>query len=173
MRPYELMVVLNAGVDETGVQDLAGRVTKYVSDHGGQLEGQDLLGKRRLAYPIGNRFEGTYFLTTFGRANRGTVCSCEVRMEPNLSQALHLLNGDTVQGKIQQGGLVKKLLDAGVSFAFSIGAGSWGAWGARNLPYVAAQAAAHLLRAGAIGVVAGPEREFVERGHAAARTVVS
>lgn len=65
MRPYELMVVLNVGVDETGVQELAGRVTKYVSDHGGQLEGQDLLGKRRLAYPIGNRFEGTYFLTTF------------------------------------------------------------------------------------------------------------
>lgn len=36
-------------------------------------------------------------------------------MEPNLSQALHLLNGDTVQGKIQAGGLVKRLLDAGQS----------------------------------------------------------
>ena len=34
-------------------------------------------------------------------------------MEPNLSQALHLLNGDTVQQKIRQGGVVKKLLDAG------------------------------------------------------------
>jgi hypothetical protein len=34
-------------------------------------------------------------------------------MEPNLSQALHLLNGDTIQGKIQAGGLVKRLLDAG------------------------------------------------------------
>ena len=34
-------------------------------------------------------------------------------MEPNLSQALHLLNGDTVQSKIQQGGLVKQLLDQG------------------------------------------------------------
>ena len=27
----------------------------------------------------------TYFLTTFGRATRETVCSCEVSMEPNLS----------------------------------------------------------------------------------------
>ena len=33
-------------------------------------------------------------------------------MEPTLSQALHLLNGDTVHGKIQQGGLITKLLDA-------------------------------------------------------------
>ena len=44
-----------------------------------------------------------YFLTTFGRATRGTACSCEVRVEPNLSQALHLLNGDTVNSKIIKG----------------------------------------------------------------------
>ena len=52
----------------------------------------------------------TYFLTTFGRATRETVCSCEVKMEPTLSQALHLLNGSTTNQKIQQGGVVKKLL---------------------------------------------------------------
>ncbi|MFM7075222.1 MAG: DUF1549 domain-containing protein [Planctomycetaceae bacterium] len=69
------------------------------------------LGARAVQIADGNT--STYFLTTFGRATRGTVCSCEVKMEPNLSQALHLLNGETVQGKIQQGGLVKRLLDAG------------------------------------------------------------
>ncbi|MEO1971832.1 MAG: DUF1549 domain-containing protein [Pirellulaceae bacterium] len=53
-----------------------------------------------------------YFLTTFGRAKRETVCSCEVVMEPNLSQALHLLNGDTVQQKVAQGGVVSGLLEA-------------------------------------------------------------
>ena len=31
-------------------------------------------------------------------------------MEPNLSQALHLINGDTVQSKIQQGKLVENRL---------------------------------------------------------------
>ena len=51
----------------------------------------------------------SYFLTTFGRATRGTVCSCEVRTEPNLSQALHLLNGSTTQGKVGDGGVVKRL----------------------------------------------------------------
>ena len=57
----------------------------------------------------------TFFLTTFGRATRTTVCSCEVALEPNLSQALHLLNGDTVNNKCSQGGVVRKLLQAGKS----------------------------------------------------------
>ncbi|MSR42621.1 MAG: DUF1549 domain-containing protein [Pedosphaera sp.] len=52
----------------------------------------------------------TFFLTTFGRATRDTVCSCEVQMEPNLSQALHLLNGETVNAKITAGGTVATAL---------------------------------------------------------------
>ena len=54
----------------------------------------------------------TFFLTTFGRASRDTVCSCEVALEPNLSQALHLLNGSTVNQKCTQGGIVAKALAA-------------------------------------------------------------
>jgi hypothetical protein len=66
------------------------------------------LGARAVQIADGNT--SNYFLTTFGRAARATVCSCEVKMEPNLSQALHLLNGDTTQQRIRQGGLVEKLL---------------------------------------------------------------
>ena len=55
----------------------------------------------------------TYFLTTFGRATRETVCTCEVVMEPNLSQALHLINGNTTNDKIRQGKRVESLLNAG------------------------------------------------------------
>jgi len=69
------------------------------------------LGARAVQIADGNT--STYFLTTFGRATRATACSCEVKMEPNLSQALHLLNGDTVQQKIRQGGVVQRLLEAG------------------------------------------------------------
>lgn len=54
-----------------------------------------------------------YFLTTFGRASRETVCSCEVKMEPTLSQALHLMNGENVTQKIDQGQLIKKAIAAG------------------------------------------------------------
>ena len=62
------------------------------------------LGSRAVQIADGNT--STYFLTTFGRATRATVCSCEVKMEPNLSQALHLLNGDATHNRIQQGKLV-------------------------------------------------------------------
>ena len=52
----------------------------------------------------------TYFLTTFGRATRETVCSCEVKLEPTLSQSLHLLNGATTTTRIAQGNLIGKRL---------------------------------------------------------------
>ena len=68
------------------------------------------LGARAVQIADGNT--STYFLTTFGRASRETACSCEVKMEPNLSQALHLLNGDTLHQKISSGGIVKSMLDS-------------------------------------------------------------
>jgi len=55
-----------------------------------------------------------YFLTTFGRATREDVCSCAVRMDPNLSQALHLLNGDAANERIRQGGLVARWIKDGL-----------------------------------------------------------
>jgi hypothetical protein len=55
----------------------------------------------------------TYFLTTFGRATREDVCSCAVTMDPSLSQALHLLNGDAANERIRQGNVVGRMLDEG------------------------------------------------------------
>jgi hypothetical protein len=52
-----------------------------------------------------------YFLTTFGRATRETICSRE-EVGPTLSQALHLINGSTVEEKISQGGVIKRLIVA-------------------------------------------------------------
>ena len=69
------------------------------------------LGAR--AVQIADGRVSNYFLTTFGRATRETVCSCEVKMEPNLSQALHLLNGDIANKRIVQGKIVKSMIDEG------------------------------------------------------------
>ena len=57
----------------------------------------------------------TYFLTTFGRATREDVCTCAVSMDPSLSQALHLLNGDAANDRIRQGKLIERRLAAGSS----------------------------------------------------------
>lgn len=66
------------------------------------------LGSRAVQIADGNTTD--YFLTTFGRAKRESVCSCEVIMDPSLSQALHLLNGSTVNNKIKQGKLIERLI---------------------------------------------------------------
>jgi hypothetical protein len=72
------------------------------------------------ATQIADGATSSYFLTTFGRAERTTVCSCEVKMEPTLSQALHLMNGDTVNAKMQQGGVLKQMQEAGLEPAAAI-----------------------------------------------------
>jgi hypothetical protein len=88
--------------------DIVSQVTDTKNKFGGLP-----LGAR--AVQIANGNTGTYFLTTFGRAKRESVCACEVKIEPNLSQALHLLNGDTLNGKISDGKLVATRLEAGAT----------------------------------------------------------
>ena len=64
------------------------------------------------AVQIADGAASTYFLTTFGRSPRETACAAEVRMEPTLSQALHLINGDTIRDKISSGGVIRRMLAA-------------------------------------------------------------
>ncbi|MAE65128.1 MAG: cell surface protein [Phycisphaeraceae bacterium] len=71
------------------------------------------LGARAVQIADGN--VSNYFLTTFGRAKRTSVCSCEVLMEPNLSQALHLLNGETTQKRIADGKVVPRMIESGAT----------------------------------------------------------
>jgi hypothetical protein len=56
----------------------------------------------------------SYFLTTFGREDREAICSRE-KVGPTLSQALHMLNGDSVEGKIIAGGVVDKLMKSNMT----------------------------------------------------------
>nr|WP_286178266.1 DUF1549 domain-containing protein [Rhodopirellula sp. JC639] len=68
------------------------------------------LGAR--AVQIADGKTSNYFLTTFGRAPRATVCDCEASTDPSLSQALHLLNGSSVSSKVAQGNKIKRWMDA-------------------------------------------------------------
>ena len=68
------------------------------------------LPKGAKAVSIADGNTSTYFLTTFGRSTRQTVCSCEVKMEPNLSQALHLLNGSSTNKKVMDGKIINSFI---------------------------------------------------------------
>lgn len=55
-------------------------------------------GTRAVALPDTNF--ASYFLTVFGRPQSSTACECERSQEANLSQSLHLLNSEEIQGKL-------------------------------------------------------------------------
>jgi hypothetical protein len=54
---------------------------------------------------------GDLFFSTFGRSSRATVCACETKREPTLSQTLHLAVGDTVRDRLAANGDIKRLVD--------------------------------------------------------------
>ena len=55
------------------------------------------------AVQIGDGGITTTFLSTFGRSKRETPCTCEVKSQPTLSQALSLINGSNVTHCIERG----------------------------------------------------------------------
>jgi Protein of unknown function (DUF1549)/Protein of unknown function (DUF1553) len=57
-------------------------------------------GTRAIALPDTNY--ASYFLDTFGRPLRAIACECERSGDPNLSQALHLMNGELLNRKLLQ-----------------------------------------------------------------------
>ena len=56
------------------------------------------MGFRALQLPDSNI--ASYFLKSFGRADRIATCECERTNEPSMAQALHIANGDTLNDKL-------------------------------------------------------------------------
>ena len=67
-------------------------------------------GMRAITLPDSN--VDSYFLTTFGRPRRTSTCECDRMNRLDLSQVLHLANGEAIHGKVTAaGGRVAKLLE--------------------------------------------------------------
>ncbi len=56
-------------------------------------------GLRALQLPDSN--VDSYFLKTFGQPAREKTCDCERTAEPNVTQVLHIANGDTINKKLE------------------------------------------------------------------------
>lgn len=65
MRRYELMVVIRPDAPEDGVQAVIDRATRSIIGSGGQIIKVSPWGRRRLAYPIGQYRDGSYFIVVF------------------------------------------------------------------------------------------------------------
>jgi len=60
MRPYEVMVILDAGLEEDATRAAVDRITQQLRASGATSVNADTWGKRRLAYPVRHRNEGYY-----------------------------------------------------------------------------------------------------------------
>lgn len=62
MRPYEVMVILNAGLDEDVIRAAVDRATDLIKARGATLGKVDHWGRRRYAYEVRHQVEGYYVL---------------------------------------------------------------------------------------------------------------
>jgi hypothetical protein len=68
-------------------------------------------GWRALQLPDSNI--DSYFLKSFGRADRILPCECERTSEPSMAQALHIANGDTLNQKLRvKGNRIDQVLES-------------------------------------------------------------
>lgn len=60
MRQYEIMIILDPEVDDRQVQALIDNHLKPVTKAGATVTNIDIMGRRRFAYDINKKSEGTY-----------------------------------------------------------------------------------------------------------------
>lgn len=60
MRRYEMMIILDAGLEENTVQPSLEQFLNVVTAEGGSVDKVDVWGRRRLAYEIDKKSEGIY-----------------------------------------------------------------------------------------------------------------
>lgn len=65
MRQYEAMFIIDPDFETDAANQLVENFKKLIQDQGGQIDGVDEWGKRKLAYPIEKRREGYYFIMNF------------------------------------------------------------------------------------------------------------
>jgi small subunit ribosomal protein S6 len=65
MRAYELMVIIDAELDDDVIDAQVTRVAELIGQRGGEVKSQDRWGRRRFAYEIDHKTEGYYVVYQF------------------------------------------------------------------------------------------------------------
>lgn len=65
MPKYELMYILSSAVTDNDVPTVSSEVDKFISDNSGTILTHEMLGKKKLAYPISKTRNGFYIVQTF------------------------------------------------------------------------------------------------------------
>ena len=72
MRNYEGVLILNPDLPVDQSKATVAQVQELVTKNGGRVDGLQEWGKRRLAYKIGKRHEGSYLIVNFQMDSKQT-----------------------------------------------------------------------------------------------------
>ena len=62
MRPYEIVIIFDAGLDESAIRQVVDHASETLRTRGGNPGKVDHWGKRRFAYNLAGRWEGYYVI---------------------------------------------------------------------------------------------------------------
>jgi small subunit ribosomal protein S6 len=62
LRPYEVVLILEANLEESQVQAILNRASETLTGAGASIDRTEKWGRRRFAYPIKKKLEGYYAL---------------------------------------------------------------------------------------------------------------
>lgn len=85
MHQYELMVILDPGVEERTVSPSLDKFLNVVRNGGGTVEKVDIWGRRRLAYEINKKTEGIYAVVNMTASSASVL---ELDRQLRLSEAV-------------------------------------------------------------------------------------
>lgn len=100
-RPLAAQVMLDIINNATGIDE------RFVG-HGSPAENGDFGVSRFVQFPV--PYPRNYFLQVFGASRRSVLSDVCPKLEPSVSQALHLMNSGYVNGKIRAGKFVRDML---------------------------------------------------------------
>jgi small subunit ribosomal protein S6 len=81
---YEILLLLDPDLDEDRQTEIVGRARELVENGGGSWDLQDSWGRRKLAYEIGHKGEGSYHLLQF---------TCDAATLEEISRVLRIDDG--------------------------------------------------------------------------------
>ena len=81
-RTYELMFIVDPGAGDEDVVKLSEGVQKIITGQGGSITKTEMMGKRRLAYEINHKKDGTYVLLEV-EGSGAEIAEVERRMRVN------------------------------------------------------------------------------------------
>lgn len=90
MRTYEVVFIAQPGLDETGLASLVETVKRTVTENGGEIVKEEMMGRRKLAYPI-NRYDEGHYVLLHASLERPALNELERRLKLSEDVLRHII----------------------------------------------------------------------------------